>query len=455
MSLVKKAIKTLTEECGYKVGQSILVACSGGPDSVALLCFLTSQREKLGIPELGVYHLNHCFRGKEADADEAFVRGLAEELSLRLYSEKIDISAYAAEHGISLEMAGRKLRYAGLERIMAQEGFDLAALGHTASDNAEWLLVSLIRGRAEPLLWGIPARRTRFIRPLIRSTREEVYRFLKDNQFTYREDSSNVSFEFTRNRIRHLIMPLLVKENPSFEKACSRILSLGDGVKAFLDSQTERLYERLVKTKGPARKLDTSKLSRYNPATQLHILRRFAPWLGAEESVKIIPFKGWKGTRELAFGCGEVLYGVYDRLVVEPAADRPSWDPQVLREDREITVPRLGWRLRVHRGDLNEVALQDKDRVFFDARYQRPPFEVRPWQEGDRIVPFGRHGSVKIKRIFTDRKVPRRIRRHWPLVSKGNKVLWVAGLVRSSLSPVTDNTRKVTIITLLREENGS
>ncbi|MBD3286196.1 tRNA lysidine(34) synthetase TilS [candidate division WOR-3 bacterium] len=143
---------------------------------------------------------------------------------------------------------------------------------------------------------------------------------------------------------------------------------------------------------------------------------------------------------------------VYDRLVVEPSEGLPVWEPVMLRD--EVRIPGLRWSIKVCSGVTRDVVYEGEDAVSFDARFISLPLEVRPWQEGDRMVPFGRSGAVKLKRIFTDRKVPSRMRRYWPLVCKGDEIIWIAGLVRSNAAPVTAKTRKVTILTLLRGEDG-
>lgn len=464
MSLVRKAEDTLRRECGFKKGSSVLVACSGGADSTALLHFLHSRRRRLGIADLGVYHLNHGLRGEEADADEEFVANLAKSLDIPFHPDRADVAAYAAEHGISHEMAGRKLRYAGLNRLLESEGCVpkeggcygcyecYGALGHTASDNAEWILLSLIRGRAEPFLWGIPARRGPFIRPLIRCTRSEVLSYLKKHHVSFREDSSNVSLSFDRNRIRHRILPLLKELNPSIEETLSRTLEIGDLLNSSLDSQAAELLKRLVASKGKTHELDTSELSDYNLVTQLRVLRLFAPWLGANDLLGLLPLEVAKGTREVTrFGAKRVSAS-YDRLVLEECKDQPLWEPMVLSEGKDVLAPGFGWRLRVHKGKPDEFAPRD-DTVFFDASLMSSPFIVRPWREGDRIVPFGRRREVKLKRVFIARKVPRRMRRYWPLVCKDDEVVWAAGLMRCAAAPLTSSTCKLTILTCLRGEN--
>jgi tRNA(Ile)-lysidine synthase len=456
VSLIRKAEDTLKRECGFKKGSSVLVACSGGADSVALLHFLHSRRKRLGITDLGVYHLNHGLRGAEADADEMFVADLARTLDIPFHPDRADVSAYAARHGISLEMAGRKLRYKGLQELIDLESSGgkvcYGALGHTASDNAEWILLSLIRGRAEPFLWGIPVKRGPFIRPLIRCTRTEILAYLKKHHISFREDSSNVSLSFDRNRIRHLIMPLLKELNPSIEETISRTLRIGDMLNSSLDSEAAELLKRLVATNGKTRELDTSGLSSYNSVTQLRVLRLFAPWLGANDLLGLLPLEIAKGTREIARGEGKKLSASYDRLVLEDCKDQPLWEPRVLSEEKDVLVPEFGWRLRVYSGKPDEFVPRD-DTVFFDASFIKPPFVVRPWREGDRIVPFGRRREVKLKRVFSDRKVVRRMRRYWPLVCKDDEVVWAAGLIRSAAAPVTSLTSELTILTLLRGED--
>lgn len=452
MSLIPKAKETLKRECGAKKGARIVVACSGGADSVALLHFLHTLKEKLGIAKLGVYHLNHGLRGEEADADEEFVANLAKSLDIPFHPDRADVAAYAAQHGISLEMAGHKIRYARLERTLESKGYALAALGHTASDNAEWILLSLIRGRAEPFLWGIPAKRGPFIRPLIRCTRTEILAYLKKHRLSFREDSSNASLSFDRNRIRHRIMPLLKELNPSLEETISRTLEIGDVLNSSLDSEASELLKRLVAANGKTRELDTLELSSYNSVTQLRVLRLFAPWLGANDLLGLLPLEAAKGTREIARGEGKKLSASYDRLVLEDCKNRPLWEPMVLSEEKDVLVPGFGWRLRVYAGKPDEFAPRD-DTVFFDASFIKPPFVVRPWREGDRIVPFGRRGEVKLKRVFSDRKVVRRMRRYWPLVCKDDEVVWAAGLIRCAAAPVTSLTSELTILTLLRGED--
>lgn len=450
MSLARKAEKTLKQECRIDENCNILVACSGGGDSVALLHYLYTNRGRLSIKRLGIYHLNHGLRGPEADADEAFVGELACNLGIPFHKEKADVAGYASSHGLSVEMAGRKLRYAGLESILKSHDYGYAALGHTATDNVEWIIHSLVRGRADPLLSGIPARRGPYIRPLIRVGREEVLDYLSRQRLKFREDSSNLDLSFERNRIRHKILPPLRALNPSLEDAFSRTLQLGERVKDSLDDESHEILKNLVVRTPVHCELDTSRLSRYNLATQLRVLRLFVPWLSAEELFGFLPLRRARGSVEIVAKKGMKVVHSYDRLICT-AGERPDvW--KALKLSDEVAIRELGWRIRAEEckpGDLTH----EKDKVFFDARMIKAPFLVRPWREGDRIVRFSRHREMKIKRLFIDSKIPREMRRLWPLVCKEEKVLWVVGLVRSADAPVSAATRKVTLLTVERESD--
>ncbi len=448
--MIELARKTYHEECQVPEHAKILVACSGGADSVALLHFLHNQQSRLSISKLGVYHLHHGLRGKEADEDEKFVQNLAGKLNLSFHSRRADVAAYATQNSLSIEMAGRRLRYAGLEATLNTEKYSCAALGHTATDNVEWIFLSLIRGRAEPMLWGIPARRDRYIRPLIRCSREEILDYLESNQIPYRQDTSNLSLSFDRNRIRHRLLPILKEFNPSLESTLSRMLAVGDQVKDSLDVQARELLTRFSTTRGKHRELDTSALSHYNLASQIRVLRRFVPWLRVHDLARLVPLSPGRGTSEIARWGSQRLTLAYDRLIVSPVAEPEAPSPYELND--EVYLAELGWRISVTYGNTQGIT-RGPDRVYFDEKYVKPPLVVRPWKEGDRIVPFGHTSEVKIKRIFTDRKVPRQMRFSWPLVCKGDEVIWVVGILRSAAAPVKAETERVTILTLMRGEN--
>ena len=213
-SLVLKAIErySLLEK-----SHNVTVALSGGADSVSLLNVLVSLKDKLNI-NVSAAHLNHMIRGEEAIRDEEFARICCEKLGVPFFCERIDVPKYAKEHRLSLEAAAREVRYSFLRRVNT----GVVATAHTASDSLETIIFNLARGSSLKGLCGIPAKRDIFIRPLILSTRADVEQYCAENRLEYVTDSTNLSDDYTRNRIRHSVIPVLKEINPAVEKAVSR-----------------------------------------------------------------------------------------------------------------------------------------------------------------------------------------------------------------------------------------
>lgn len=210
---LKKMEHFILDEKLLLPGSKVCCALSGGADSVALLSGLLMLKERLSIEEISAVHINHCLRGKESDGDEQFCRELCQDLGVMLHVHRCDVNAYREKNGGSLETAARQCRYAAFEM---EEG--LIATAHTASDNLETIIQRIARGTGLHGLCGIPLKRDRFIRPVLFASRQEIEEFLSEQEQDYVTDSSNNSDDYTRNRIRHNIIPLLQELNPSVEK---------------------------------------------------------------------------------------------------------------------------------------------------------------------------------------------------------------------------------------------
>ena len=226
---------------GKEIKNHVTVALSGGADSVALLHSLYSLRDELGIT-VKAAHLNHLIRGEEAFRDEAFVRDLCENLGIQLVCEQIDVPRYAKENSLSLELAARQLRYDFLNRVCEGK----IATAHTASDNLETVLFNLTRGTALKGLCGIPAMRGNIIRPLIFATRQDIEDYCKDFSLQYVTDSTNLSDDYTRNKIRHNVIPVLKELNSSVEQTVIRTcLSLNE-TNTFLEKTANEILFRFI-----------------------------------------------------------------------------------------------------------------------------------------------------------------------------------------------------------------
>ncbi|MCD4743124.1 MAG: tRNA lysidine(34) synthetase TilS [Desulfobacteraceae bacterium] len=230
----------------------VLAGVSGGPDSVALLLFLLEIKEKYFL-EIGVAHLNHMLRGAEADRDADFVRALAEKLGLPCFIGKEDVAAFAKENRLSIEDSARKVRYFFLEDVLKKNTYSKIALGHNRDDNAELILMNVLRGSGTKGLTGIPPKRENtIIRPLIQTAKQNIMKFLKSIDQTYVVDSSNNDNKYLRNSIRNSFIPLIEKEyNPKIKESLIRLSTIIKDEDEWMGKETELIFNKALKSLKP------------------------------------------------------------------------------------------------------------------------------------------------------------------------------------------------------------
>jgi len=255
---------------------SVLAAVSGGPDSVALLLSLLHLKQPHDLT-LGIAHLNHRLRGEDALRDEAFVRDLAEKFSLPFFCGQKDVAAYASQHRLSVEEAGREVRYNFFSRMADHHGYDKIALGHNKNDNAELVLMNLLRGSGPKGLSGIPpVRDNRYIRPLIRMTKQEILDFLEAEDQTFRMDGSNTDTAYIRNAVRLRLIPVLESEfNPDIVDALDRLSHILRQEEEYLDAEAEKYFQAcLIEKQTAFLSFSKQRLSRLHPAMVNRVIRK-------------------------------------------------------------------------------------------------------------------------------------------------------------------------------------
>lgn len=383
-------------------GDTVICALSGGADSVALLFSLYLLKDKLGIT-LKAAHFNHKLRGEESDGDEAFVRQLCDRYNVELYVGQGNVTAGAK----GLEAAARDARYAFLESLPGK-----IATAHTAGDNAETVLLHLVRGTGLKGLGGIAPVRGRIIRPMLHVTRQEVLAFLEEYSLDYREDSSNGTDAFLRNRLRHHVMPLLERENPQLA------LNLSD--MALRLRQDADCLEELSQTDYP---LEVRKLRAMHPAQRARVLERLLKDTGVREpeaehislAEKLVFSE--KPSACASFPGGIVLRRRYEFL--EPEGYLPPLEQRSIPCPGQVELPELGLRL---------VCMPAERPVNEKECFTVPAGELilRSRQSGDEIRLNG--GTKSLKKLFIDRKIPAFCRCRVPVVANEDGVLGVYGL---------------------------
>ena len=438
------------------MGDTVLVAVSGGPDSVALL-YLLKQAMPLYHLDLHVFHLNHQLRGREADEDAQFVKEFAELLGIPVILESFDVPALMKREKLSLEEAAREARYRLMNQIAASIKADRIALGHQADDQIETFLMRLIRGAGLEGLQSIPPVRDHYIRPLIEVTREDVLQYIDDNRLTYRLDASNEDLSILRNRIRYELVPLLIGYNPQFKGTLHKTIELVRDDQSHLEEITDGVFEALADTGTGIVRIPIQGLLAQSIAIRRRLVRRCIKWV--KSNLRGIEFKHIEAVLE---GLGSVpvrvelelpgqiiVFAEYDDLVFGQRSlfEPPVFEPIVLSVPGITTINPLDVEIEaefVERGDL--VFERDGEVAHIDAGKLTGVLMVRTRRPGDSFRPFGMAGEKKLQDFFTDEKVPRRQRNKIPIVESDGKIVWIAGFRIDDSFKVTEETERVLVL---------
>lgn len=444
-------------------GERLLVAVSGGPDSVALLHVLWRLRAELGVT-LGVAHFHHGLRGEAADADAAFVARLAADLDLPYHEGRGETAAHARRQGLSVQMAARELRRAFLRRVCQAGGYDKVAVGHTADDQVELFFLRLLRGAGLTGLCGMwPASPEGFIRPLLAVGKAVLLAWLEKEGLPFQQDMSNLSPAYLRNRVRQELLPYLAaRYNPRLREGVWRLMARLQEDERFLQSHTEAACTRLVRRPAPDLwAVGTAALCRLPEALQARLLQRLVAAAGGgelgetnRESLLALAQARKSGGIIALSGCLAARAGgeLHFFSALPPAA---SWEGRLTGPGVLDTSPGWRWEVRVLTGPEGSGPLPPEV-VHLPAAQVGFPLLVRPPQPGDRFRPAGAPGGRKLQDVLTDLHVPRWLRPHLPLVLFEGRVVWVAGLksayperpakgavVEIALTPTTPLTRRL------------
>lgn len=474
----RKVLDTIVRHKLLAEGDRVLVGVSGGPDSVALLSVLVKLRKRLGI-EVCVGHVNHGLRGAESDGDERFVIELAKRHKLRHRRRRVDVAARRGAKGGSLEEVARDVRYAFFRKAAKELGANVIATGHTADDNAETLLMNLLRGTGLKGLAGIPISRVegelRLVRPLLEASRTEIVAYLADKGIAYRTDSTNADTSLTRNRVRAELLPQLAEQyNPAVAGLLSSTAEQVRDVVELVRSQVDRAVERFAQAVDGGVALPLRALRQMPRAVRTELLRRlvaerFGRTLGAEHVRGLDRFLLDPDRPQPSIGRGLTCDVVFDRVVIARKRPARRHEPIEVAVPGTTVHPTLGvelsaclsprpddWRLptgprpslvetceRVSRGEPVELT-QD-----FDAdRLGVEPLVIRARQAGDRLQPVGLDGVKKVQDVFVDEKVPAALRGDVPLLCRGNEVVWIPGYTIADRYKVTDDTERLLVVRL-------
>ncbi len=455
-AFVKAVAQTIARHGMFKHGDRILIGVSGGPDSVALLNVLIALAPQLEV-SLGLAHLDHGLRGRASEHDAAFVTTLARQLDLPCHQCCKDVRAYGQRHGLSIEEAGRRCRYAFFEEIATTEGYHKIALGHHADDNAELILINLFRGSGPQGLTGIPpVRLPRIVRPLITQRRKAILEYLQATDSAHVEDESNQDLSFLRNRIRHQLLPELKETyNPNIIGALNRLSTIAREDEEWLTAVMQPIYDQtLVSTTSDRIILSLPIFHTLPVAVQKRLLRMALKHLKGE-------------LRRISHRHINHILALASNPRTDRCIDLPD-QIQVLRAPGTLDFIQKGRSLRAEQkklGDLTQPTFEyemsrprtasgslslaaiggelqyailtadqaspygtpGQKAAFFDMDKLHFPLFFRNIRPGDRFHPLGVGGSQKVKKYMIDHKIPRAQRSRTPVLVSNARIAWLVG----------------------------
>ena len=426
-----------------KDGAHVIVGVSGGADSTALLRILL----ELGYPCIAV-HCNFHLRGAESDRDQQFVTDLCSNLGVELVVCNYDTQSYARQKGISIEMAARELRYADFERIRKERNADAICIAHHRDDSVETLLLNLIRGTGIKGLTGIKPQNGYIIRPLLCVSRQEIEQYLKSLGQPYITDSTNLEADYTRNKIRLELLPLMRSINPSADSSIETTASHLQQAYAFYSQAIEQARKEVIQDAGNSFTINIEKLKQ-TPSIQALLFEILSP-LGfndAQISDVAASLDSQPGT-EFASATHHIIKD-RDAFIVSPIGAKAFTNVTFLAKQGVSINLSDGKTLTVSSAPAGTPISTDLSVATFDADHlMNGSLLIRPWKDGDWFIPFGMKGRKLVSDYLTDSKISAADRKNQLVVTHGNDIIWILGLRTDNRYRVTDSTRQQLILTI-------
>jgi tRNA(Ile)-lysidine synthetase-like protein len=472
-AIVAAVYAALREHCAIEQGETLVAAVSGGPDSLCLLHVLSELRGELGIA-LHVAHLDHMLRGAESAAEAAFVEATARGWGLPATIGRIDVPSIAQTSRANLHQAGRAARYGFLAQVAREHGARAVAVAHHAGDQAETVLMHLLRGAGPAGLCGMRPvsdfgfsildfgslsddnlQNLKLIRPLLHVTRAEIEAYCAAHSLQPRRDPSNLDMSATRNRIRHELLPQLIEYNSHIVAALGRTAALCASEHDLVVQSLAAAWPALARERAGAVDLDSSAWREMHPAHQREALRRANAQLAGGPTLELEHVEAARAAASAGVGaCADLPGGIaltvgYGGFTL--GAPREIDGPQLVTEPIDVPVPgraelAAGWALEAslpESGPEEALAADTVWQVELDAATASEPLMVRRRRPGDRFRPVSGPGRRRLQDMFVDAKVPRALRAGWPIVAVADAIVWVPGLRPPADFARTEATRRV------------
>ena len=432
--MLQKLSNHINKNLPFLKGKKLLIAISGGVDSVVLTHLLSALNFDISLA-----HCNFSLRGKESDLDEEFVVQLGEKLNLNVFKIKFNTEEFAKENKQSTQIAARELRYNWFQQLIDQNSFEYVLTAHHADDNLETFLINLTRGSGLDGFTGIPEINGNIVRPLLKFSRETILSFVKENNINWREDKSNASTKYIRNKIRHNVLPVLKEINPSLLETFAKTTEHLKESQQIIEDSIERIASEVLQkdfsTALEMTKIDIKKINQLsNPKAYLYQLLKeynFTEW---NDVYQLLSAQSGKQI----FSKTHALLKDRDFLLVSKRDFSTALEMtfQIDKDTSEITKP-----IHLKLEEVEEKSTEKKQTIYVDKQHLVFPLKLRKWQNGDFFYPSGMTGKKKLSKYFKDEKFSLIEKQNtWLLCNNNGAIIWVIGARQDNRFEVTKET---------------
>ena len=429
--MLSKFEKHVASYFPFLKGNKLLLAVSGGIDSMVLMRLCIEMKM-----DISVAHCNFSLRGDESDADEDFVKSQTDKLQIPIFIQKFDTKKIAEKEKSSIQVVARNLRYEWFNTLLINNDYDYILTAHHLDDSLETFLINFTRGSGLNGLTGIPQQNVSIVRPLLPFSRTEIEIFANENKVEWREDSSNASDKYLRNKLRHDVIPMLKELNPSLLHSFENTISNLQQAQSLVDDASRIVYRKVV--------TDTNFQKRIN-LTELIQLPNYNAYL--YQWLEPLGFSDWESINDLATAqSGKQIHSqnhtlLKDRnfLIVFPKQESEKTTLFLIeKEQKEVKFP-----LKIKFCNVDDISNQATNTIFVDEDKLQFPLVIRKWQEGDWFYPHGLNGKKKLSKFFKDEKYSLLDKSEAWLLCSNNQIVWIIGDRQDDRFKVTETTTKI------------
>jgi tRNA(Ile)-lysidine synthase len=418
-------------------GKKLLLATSGGLDSMVMVHLFQNLK-----CEIALAHCNFQLRGLESFGDQNFVQEYAETNEIPLFVTQFDTQAFANDYKLSTQVAARDLRYNWFYELLETENYDYVLTAHHADDNLETFLINLSRGTGLEGLVGIPEQNDKIMRPLIPFSREDIANYAKENNIQWREDSSNASDKYLRNKIRHDLVPLLKELNPQFIESFQKTQSYLQESQAMVEDASIMIYQQVAKQDGEDIYFDLNQLKRL-PNYKSYLYQ----WLNE------FGFSAWDDIYNLVESqSGKQVFSAEFRLLKDREfiiLSPINFEEEQLEYFFEKDVKEVNIPLNLTFCKVSDISVTTNTAIFVDEDKLEFPLVLRRWNEGDYFQPFGMEGkSKKLSKLFKDEKLSLIEKENIWILCSNTAIVWVVGLRQDNRFRIDNTTQNLLKIQL-------